>query len=79
MRLVWKRRYIAIANTAETTQSFGNLLSYSYRGEVDKSNDGRWNAWVFCSNKSDTVFCLGLKSKATAKAWVRRELSKVGV
>ena len=61
------------------TQRFGNLLSDTIQGEVDRGDDGTWNGWLFnWSNSTRNEFRLGFASKRAAVRWVNGKLKGWG-
>lgn len=62
------------------TQKFGNLLSDTYQGSVDPSDDGTWSGWMMnLSRSGQSKFRLGFKSRGAATRWTNARLHEVGV
>ena len=65
---------------AYRTQTFGNLLSDTIQGMVDKDSDGEWSGWFMNhSDNSKSEFKLGFGSRAAAARWVNKRLRDYGV
>lgn len=62
------------------SQKFGNLLSYTYQGVVERGSDGSWDGWIMnLSRKGQDEFRFNFKSRAAAARWTNDKLRERGV